>query len=214
MGTAAGKVVIGGGSTSSGTVSLVESTDGSVTVTGGSGPTVNLSVPASSGGIDQLTGDVTAGPGTGSQAATLATVATAQTTGDASHTPTITIDAKGRVTTLVNNLISITVSQISNFTATLAGYLQLAGGTMTGTLNMGAPPPILSRKADHSTNLCNPGNNPNLLGAGRFSFSSSLGGKGNATCPEKGSTPSLLYSICRGGSIDISCPPPPVFDSV
>jgi hypothetical protein len=71
MGTAAGKVVIGGASTSSGTVSLVESTDGSVTVTGGRGPTVNLSVPASSGGIDELTGDVTAGPGTGSQAATL-----------------------------------------------------------------------------------------------------------------------------------------------
>jgi hypothetical protein len=122
---------------SGGGITKVTSADGSIVVTHATGPTTDLSAAADQG-INQLTGDVTAGPGTGSQAATLATVATAQATGDASHTPTITIDAKGRVTTLVNNLISITVSQISNFTATLAGYLQLAGGTMTGTLNMGA----------------------------------------------------------------------------
>jgi hypothetical protein len=39
---------------------------------------------------------------------------------------------------LVNNVISITVSQISNLASTLAGYLQLAGGTMSGAIAMGA----------------------------------------------------------------------------
>ena len=91
-----------------------------------------------SGGITQLTSDVTAGPGSGSQAATLATVATAQTTGDASHTPTLTLDIKGRITTIVNNAISIAHTQISDWAATLAGYLALAGGTMAGNIAMGA----------------------------------------------------------------------------
>ena len=54
--------------------------------------------PVSGSGLDQLTGDVTAGPGTGSQAATLAAVGTAGTYGSATAVPEITIDAKGRVT--------------------------------------------------------------------------------------------------------------------
>ena len=56
------------------------------------------------GGIDQLTGDVTAGPGTGSQAATLDSVTTAETVGDATHYPIITTDAKGRVITATAQL--------------------------------------------------------------------------------------------------------------
>jgi hypothetical protein len=49
-------------------------------------------------GITQLTGDITAGPGSGSVAANLASVGSAGTYGGASAVPIITTDAKGRVT--------------------------------------------------------------------------------------------------------------------
>lgn len=51
-------------------ITLITSTGGSVTITNPAGPTVNIEVAAA--GITRLTGDVTAGPGSGSQVATIA----------------------------------------------------------------------------------------------------------------------------------------------
>ncbi len=51
------------GGVTSGNVAIFDGTSGNVIADGG---------PPSSGGITQLTGDVTAGPGSGSQAATIA----------------------------------------------------------------------------------------------------------------------------------------------
>ena len=74
----------------------------------------------SGGGINQLTGDGTAGPGTGSQALTLATVTTAETVGDATHYPVVTTDAKGRVTGMVATAVpSSGVDLLQFFQSTL-----------------------------------------------------------------------------------------------
>ena len=57
------------------------------------------SVASTSNGITQLTGDVLAGPGSGSQAATLATVNSSPgTCGDATHVCVVTTNGKGLVT--------------------------------------------------------------------------------------------------------------------
>ncbi|MDE1881985.1 MAG: hypothetical protein KGI89_15735, partial [Euryarchaeota archaeon] len=91
------------------------------------------------GGITQLTGDVTAGPGSGSQAAALKAVGTAGTVGDSSHYPIITTDAEGRVTSataqasggsLTNSesYIAANVS-IPSVTPTSITSLSLAAGT-------------------------------------------------------------------------------------
>ena len=70
----------------------------------------------SGGGINQLTGDGTAGPGTGSQALTLATVTTAETVGDATHYPIVTTDAKGRVTGMVATAVPAGVAPATTVT--------------------------------------------------------------------------------------------------
>lgn len=60
---------------------------------------VSAIITGGSAGITQLTGDATAGPGTGSQALTLVnTAVTPGTYGDASNVGQFTVDAKGRIT--------------------------------------------------------------------------------------------------------------------
>ena len=66
---------------------------------------------------------------------TLAAVTTAGTSGSASVVPVVTIDAKGRVTTLSSANIAIAQSAVTNLTTDLSSRLALTGGIMTGQLN-------------------------------------------------------------------------------
>lgn len=92
--------------------------------------------PATGGGgsgITQLTGDITAGPGSGSQAATLASVIIAGgPIGSAVSVPILTWDAKGRLTAVTSTTITPAASNITggaaltkvddtNITLTLGG---------------------------------------------------------------------------------------------
>jgi hypothetical protein len=66
-----------------------------------------VSATAGGGGINQLTSDVTAGPGVGSQAATLATVNS--NVGSFTHSA-ITVDGKGRITAASSGASATTVN--------------------------------------------------------------------------------------------------------
>jgi hypothetical protein len=89
-------------------------------------------VPA--GGINQLTGDVTAGPGTGSQVATIA--AHAVSNGKLAQMPTLTI--KGNNTGGTADPLDLTVAQVNAilpaFTSSLKGLTPSSGGGTTNFL--------------------------------------------------------------------------------
>jgi len=82
-----------------------------------SGDAWGLVADGGSGSVATVTGDVTGTLTTGSSGAlTLATVSTAGTSGSASKTVTVTIDAKGRVTSLSDQDIAIAASQVTSGT--------------------------------------------------------------------------------------------------
>ena len=92
---------------------------------------------SSTTGITQLTGDVAAGPGSGSQAATLAATGSAGSCGDATHSCGLTFDSKGRETARSNNLI--TINQGTAYTTgTNGGYTIAWDGTIDEDVNTGA----------------------------------------------------------------------------
>ena len=90
-------------------------------------------------GITQLTGDVTAGPGSGSQAATLAASGvTAATYGDSTHVGQVVVDAKGRVTSASNVLISGTAPASGG---TLLVYRYTVAGSDKTSIDTGVDTP-------------------------------------------------------------------------
>lgn len=83
-----------------------------------------------SGGITQLTGDGTTGPGTGSQIFTLATVnPNPGTWGDATHVAVPTVNSKGLVTGMTNVAIAASVSNLGFTSDAFSGSVSSSNGT-------------------------------------------------------------------------------------
>ena len=107
--------------------------------TNGSSVLGYFSLPVS--GINQLTGDVTAGPGTGSQVATLATVNTnVGSFGSSTSIPSFTVNAKGLITAASGNAVVAPAGTLTG--TTLASNVVTSSLTSLGTqsvaLNMGS----------------------------------------------------------------------------
>jgi len=93
----------------------------------------------SGGGITALTGDVTAS-GSGSVSATLASISTPGTYGSATVVPTITMDAKGRITSVSSNtIVAAQTNQANVFTLTqnitnsIPGQLHITNPSASGS---------------------------------------------------------------------------------
>ena len=100
--------------------------------------------PTSGGGIDQLTGEVTAGPGTGSQSATIAPVTTAGSIGGATAVPEITYNDAGQITG-VASVAPNDISKVPLATVTAAGDLIVGSGAgAVSRLGIGANGDVLT----------------------------------------------------------------------
>lgn len=163
-----GTGLAGGPITTTGTISITDNTPNTLSgfddtgefsgVGVGDGLSLIAGVLTATGedtGITQLTGDVTAGPGSGSQAATLATVnVNVGTFGSSTSIPTLILNAKGLVTgasgnavvapagtltgtTLASNVVTSSLTSVSTLVggATGAGFtIALSASTITGAL--------------------------------------------------------------------------------
>lgn len=87
-----------------------------------------ISAVGGGGGITQLTGDGTAGPGSGSQTLTLATVNSGPgTCGDSTHVCQVTTNGKGLVTS--QTPVTITAGGAGTITGVVAGTWMTGGGS-------------------------------------------------------------------------------------
>src|SRR5882762_3239657 len=142
-------------------------------------------------GLNQLTGDVLAGPGTGSQVATLATVNTnTGSFGDASHVAQITLNGKGLNTAAGSIVIQIPEAQVTNLVTDLAGKQPTitTGSTsqyFRGDLSLATFP----------TNLSSFTNGPGYI-TGNQTITLSGGATGSGTT----SIPVTLASVITAGS--------------
>ena len=96
------------------------------------------------GGITQLTGEVTAGPGQGSQAATIASVITAGSIGGATAVPEITYNDAGQITGIAS-IAPDDATKIPLATVTAAGDLIVGTGAgAVSRLAIGADGDVLT----------------------------------------------------------------------
>lgn len=107
-----------------------------------------FAAPAGTAGITALTGDITA-TGPGSVAATLASVATAGTTGSSTAIPVITINAKGLTT-------SITTAVVIAPAGTLSGTTLNSTVVTSSLTSLGAQAAALNMNSHLINNVTNP----------------------------------------------------------
>lgn len=174
---ATGTGLTGGPITTTGTISMASSSADSLAgydnsgvfsnVTIGSGLSLSggvLEVTVVDTGITQLTGDVTAGPGSGSQAATLATVnSNIGQFGSATAVSRPTVNAKGLVTAIDTVTIAIPSTAVTDFTEAAQDAV---GGIVDSTLVYSDATPSLGRAAITGDVTIAAGSNTAAIGAG------------------------------------------------
>lgn len=129
---AANQMIVGG--PGGAPTALLPGTDGYVLTMVSGAPA--WAADSGGGGLDQLTGDVTAGPGTGSQVATLATVnGSPGTCGDATNVCQVTTNGKGLVTgqTAVPITNPASVASINSTAGAFTFSFSAGAGSCSGT---------------------------------------------------------------------------------
>jgi hypothetical protein len=174
------------------------------------GPGLDNSWQPSGGGsgITQLTGDVTAGPGTGSQAATIAAgaVTSAKMASGAAATNVGTVggDLTGTLPNPTITANAVTTPKINNAAVTYAKIQNEAASTLLGNPT-GAP--AAPSEITLGTNLSFAGTVLNATGGGGnfFTTTAATGGTSTAyTLAMAGYTATVGNFVCAGGGLNVA----------